>query len=473
MRFSFFGLVGATLVLAACGDSGDMMDAGTDDAAADARAGDAGHDAGHDAGTDAGMDSGIGVDAGPSCTTGCDIVEITAGYRHSCARRENGTVLCWGRNQWGELGDGVPAHGETCVLESGMTADCSSRPVSVAGLTDAQSLKSHSCPSTCSLKPDGSYACWGWAFTVPTGMSEPMIRRTATIDTNLMGALSIAPAFVDLCLVRADHTVGCFGSNSSGENGNGTLAAQYTVVDALVDATAVPAVKVANVSQVAMSGHTCALQMDGHIQCWGSNQSGELGDGSGVHTRCTSGSVFYDCSETAVQVQTIDDAIAVDVGDGYSCAIRGDHSVWCWGTGIFGQLGNGDTTHDHNTPDQVTGITTAVQISTGSNTACAVLMDGTAECWGLNHHGTLGAGPGTHSNCTDGTGSYDCSGTPVAVMGVTDATQVAVGTAHACVLHATGDVDCWGLNDDHETGQISGTTGVDDVSMPSHVNIPL
>ena len=71
--------------------------------------------------------------------------------------------------------------------------------------------------------------------------------------------------------------------------------------------------------------------------------------------------------------------------------------------------------------------------------------------------------------CASGTDSYNCSSTPVIVMGISDATQIAVDSSHACVLHATGDVDCWGLNTAHQTGQLSGTGGIDDVVAPMRV----
>lgn len=474
-------VMGSALAMVACGGGGDATDAGPGDGSSgDGSGGDGGHDAGRDAGTDAGRDAGI--DAGPSCTTGCNIVEITAGFRHSCARRANGTVLCWGRNRWNELGDARASHGDAlpCLMESGIPIDCSAVPVPVAGLLDAQSVKSHGSPSTCSRKMDGSYACWGWAFAQPTGMSSPAIRMSATIEPELMGATAIGPTWVDLCEVRADGTVRCMGGNHSGENGDGTRSNHLTMVDALVDAAATPVVPVTGATQVAMSSHTCALLATGHIQCWGANQAGELGDGVTTHSTCLDGSGNpYDCISTAVDVLTIDDATQVDVGDGYTCALRSDHTVWCWGSGSLGALGQGDML-DHNTPVQVMGITNAMQISTGSDAACAVLSDGTVECWGFNHHRTLGDGLTAHVTsggapitCADGTGTYDCSPTPVVVSGVSDATQVAVGSAHACLLHATGDVDCWGLNTDHQTAQISGTSGIDDVGTPTLVHFPL
>src|SRR6185369_7938112 len=125
--------------------------------------------------------------------------------------------------------------------------------------------------------------------------------------------------------------------------------------------------------------------------------------------------------------------------------------------------GQGDTV-DQPMPVQVPGLANVAQISTGEDTACAVLTDGHVKCWGYNHHGTVGDGVSAHMLCTAGEGMYDCAPTPVDVveMGasgltpITEGVKVSAGSEHVCLLRASGDVYCWGRNGDHQTGQNMG-----------------
>ena len=119
----------------ACGGTSSDEDAGPADA------GDETPDAGT-MGTDAGgeEDAGAAVDAGPQgCQMGCGIVELSVGILHVCGRRENGEVLCWGRNQESQLGDGRLRH-EQCNDPGTEPEDCSSTPVNVRYLDGTRRL---------------------------------------------------------------------------------------------------------------------------------------------------------------------------------------------------------------------------------------------------------------------------------------------------------------------------------------------
>jgi alpha-tubulin suppressor-like RCC1 family protein len=166
-------------------------------------------------------------------------------------------------------------------------------------------------------------------------------------------------------------------------------------------------------------GHACALLSNATVKCWGSNRTGELGDGT--HTRRL----------TAVAVQGLADAISVSAGFRMSCALLADGTVRCWGANDLGQLGDGTTT-SRSTPVAVQGLTGAVAVSAGSSSACALLADHTVVCWGDNSRGELGNGTRVGSP------------TPAAVPGLNDITAISTDDQHACALHATGSVSCWG-----------------------------
>lgn len=176
--------------------------------------------------------------------------------------------------------------------------------------------------------------------------------------------------------------------------------------------------------------HACGMRTDRTIACWGFNGFGELGDGTTADTWVP-----------PVTVSGIDDAAAVSAGNRFTCAVRAGGSVWCWGEGGAGQLGNGQQ-NDSATPVQVTGINDAIDVTTGSAFACALRDGFTVSCWGLNQLGQLGNG-----TVTNNTGNP----TPVAVE-ISDATTVTAGWNHACARRSDSTVWCWGGNGDGATG---------------------
>ncbi len=166
-------------------------------------------------------------------------------------------------------------------------------------------------------------------------------------------------------------------------------------------------------------GHACALLSDATVKCWGSNRSGQLGDGT--RTRRL----------TAVAVRGLAGATSVSAGEAVSCALLADRTARCWGDNRYGQLGDGTTT-SRSAPVAVQGLSGAVAVSAGGSNTCAVLVDHTVVCWGDNSRGALG------------NGTRVSSPTPVAVPGLNDITAVGTGWGHVCALHANRTVSCWG-----------------------------
>lgn len=232
------------------------------------------------------------------------------------------------------------------------------------------------------------------------------------------------------CAVLTGGTVECWGFNNDGQLGNGSTATSLVpvTVDGITDATA-----------VAVGGEqTCVLRNIGTVQCWGEGTTDNGGENSYV----------------PVTVSGITNAIAIAVGDA-DCALLSGGTVQCWGDNSIGELGNNDLPMDSAVPVTVSGITNAVAVAAGGADNCALLNDGTVQCWGQNNDGQVGNG--TRTGDSVGVEGDIAVPVPVSVIGLTNAVSVAVDGEDACALLSDGTVQCWGGNDHGELGNGTAT----------------
>jgi alpha-tubulin suppressor-like RCC1 family protein len=158
--------------------------------------------------------------------------------------------------------------------------------------------------------------------------------------------------------------------------------------------------------------------------------------------------------------QPLSGVTGVSAGWDHTCALTAEGGVKCWGLNVDGALGNG-TTVDSATPVDVVGLSgEAVALAAGLGHTCALIETGSVQCWGSNVIGQLGDG----QSC-----GADYCATPVDVTGLADAVAVTADTLHTCALTQTGEVKCWGVNDDGELGDGSHsnirTTPVDVIGL--------
>jgi alpha-tubulin suppressor-like RCC1 family protein len=357
-----------------------------------------------------------------------DAIAIAAGARHACAVRSGeGTVVCWGADDTGQLGDG----GGSDQLA----------PVAVPGVSGATAVIAGA-GFSCALLADRTAVCWGDDSDGELGDGAPSpTPRAPTPVAGLAGVRALAAHWQHACALLTDGTVACWGSNTSGQLGDGTTTNRPQPV-------AVPGL--GRVVAVATGlSHTCAMAAGG-VHCWGSNSQGQIGNG-------TSDATTPVLQPTLVQI--VIDPVAIDAGAQHTCIARLGGQVLCWGQNTSGQLGEGTMT-SLTEPVPVLGLGNAGAVATGATFSCAATADGAIFCWGDDHYGQLGDGRAV------------VSPQPATLAGSVDG--VAAGGAHSCAVRRglTADTDafvCWGSD---QAGQL-GDNDDTDRGVPAPIKVDL
>jgi alpha-tubulin suppressor-like RCC1 family protein len=198
--------------------------------------------------------------------------------------------------------------------------------------------------------------------------------------------------------------------------------------------------------------HNCVVKGAGDLMCWGMNETAQLGDGT-----------ITDRSAPIDAIVLASAAAASAPGLAHTCVLTSQGGVQCWGSGPYGQLGNGTFTYRSTTPVDVVGLGSGVQdLVSAYAFSCAITTGGGAKCWGDNREGQLG------------NGTTDDSAVPVDVTGLGSGVRsIAGGIYHACAVTAGGGVKCWGKNTSGRLGDgttTSSTTPVDVVGLDSGVS---
>jgi len=184
------------------------------------------------------------------------------------------------------------------------------------------------------------------------------------------------------------------------------------------------------------NGFSCAVKTDGTVWCWGNGQYLATGQGAGVNNVPT-------------QVGGVTSAVAVSAGYYHACALRSNGTIYCWGQGDDGQIGDGANA-DNQSGVAVSGITTAVAVAAGENFTCAALADGSAQCWGGNMMGQIGNG-GFSRALTPETVQLAAGGNLSGAVGIT------AGNDHACAVTSSKTAFCWGADYNGMLGSAAGT----------------
>lgn len=284
--------------------------------------------------------------AGDGSTAGDDLavmhelsnaVALAVGASHACAVLDDGTVRCWGANDRAQLGN---RSGEVWSL-----------PVVVEGISDAVAIDAAE-ETTCVVTRRATVVCWG-------GLEEYFPGPGPTELPGLQGVIDVALGSLrdQVSVLTSDGGVLTWGEPIG--SGSGVAEVQLGPV--------IPGAVELDAGQF----HLCARTDAGQVQCWGSNNEyGVLGRDSNLRR-----------SAEPLLIDGWSDVVALGAGESHNCVVRADGSVWCWGRGSRGNLGDGQEASS-SVPVQVNGVENARALSRGGEGSCAILADTSALCWG-------------------------------------------------------------------------------------------
>jgi len=274
---------------------------------------------------------------------------------------------------------------------------------------------------------------WGANFRSQIGDGTADERHVPTLINGLSGDLYrlYGGRFHSFAL-RYDGVAFAWGSNEYGELGDGTTTNRPSPVF-LTGLTGITDLAIGNF-------HSVALRSDGTVWTWGNNDLGQLGDGTST-SRVTPG-----------QVPTLSNIVQVAASDYHSFALRADGSVWAWGSNGLGQLGDG-TTIKRTKPVLITGLPFITQLSAGRSHTLALALSTLVFAWGNNSSAQIG----------DGTTTARLRPVQLSVSLVK---QVAAGLNYSVVLREDGTLLSWGAND---VGQLGNGTITPLQYLPGYV----
>jgi len=320
-------------------------------------------------------------------------VGVSVGTSFACASLSNGKVNCWGT--------GILGHG---------TNSSSTAPVEVAGISTATTAISVGHSHACVVLASGSIKCWGTAASGElgngsfSGVDSCVVPNdcsfTPVTVSGISTAQSVSAGNNSTCALLADNSVRCWGLNSNGDLGTNNT----------VNASSPAAVAANSVTQLSTGKryHTCVVDSGHSVLCWGFNRYAQLGTGTDIGPQ-TCGS--YSCSMNDLPVSGINSATHVASGPSFTCALLADQTVKCWGINNYGEVGNQSSSGPDTcgfdkcafNPTTVVGLMGVTALAAGTNFACAITTAKNVKCWGTIESYTFPtlAAISQNSNTTD------------------------------------------------------------------------
>jgi hypothetical protein len=302
------------------------------------------------------------------------VLHVALGEATQYALLEGGTVVAWGTNDEGQLGNGpMGASGEL-----GRYPKPSVTPVRVTGLTDIVQIAA-GWKHAVALRKDGTVWAWGRRDNgeIGDGKSEGLRALRAIGPTRvpgLEGITQIAVARSHNLALQADGRVMAWGSNSDGELGNGERLTGWTPT-VVIGIDRVVSIAAGTGGGKGLSG---AIRSDGTVWLWGTNTSAQMGNGLGPLSPDDAGGRVLQ----PVPVAGVAGAKSFSLGDGHVAVLLRDGTLRMWGHDGWGQIGVGTSGFYHEKPTRVTAISGVADVYLGGAHSFAVRTDSTFWIWG-------------------------------------------------------------------------------------------
>lgn len=342
---------------------------------------------------------GVRCAAGSVCALGsCRAVarsQLSTNGATNCAVDVDHAMRCWGAFLGGELGAPEYATDSNCIRVPG----------------EAPRVVEGGDHNHCTLDAGGRVACWG---DIPMlGDDTPLGSRYPVSIPGFDGVTSVSVGTQGACVVRADASVWCWGSNIA------NFFVTWNIDYPMVTRTPVALPGLVDVAQVSVMQYAgCALLRNGTVSCWGARGDWFIPSGSDPSSR------------EPVRIGGLENIVSIAVGATHACAVEAPGFARCWGHNTMGELGvsSGDSTEAL----RVEGLTDVVEVVVGTSHSCARVASGAVWCWGDDTSGQLGDG------------RQVSRATPARVTGLDDAVDLAAAQERTCARRRTGAVVCWG-----------------------------
>ena len=378
------------------------------------------------------------------------IMQTVNGNGYSLALSADGTVYAWGRNEYGQLGNGVTATNSPIPV----AVKIAGTPIEGKTIVQISAKVWYAL----ALASDGTVYAWGrneygqlGNGVTATNSPIPVVVKTTGTSMDGKTIMQVAAGATHSLALATDGTIYAWGKNEYGQLGNDSTINSPIPVAVKTTGTPMDGKKIIQIH--AGYEHSLALASDGTVYAWGRNNYGQLGknDATDAHI------------PTAVRTLGTPMAgkiiVQLAAGNSQSMALASDGTVYTWGWNRYGQLGNGTTMNSRIPVAVVTAGTplagkTISQIAAGNAHALAMTDDGTMYTWGWNQHGQLGNNSTINSSLPV---IVKTTGTPLAGKMITQITSG--GSPNSLVLANDGTMYTWGWNRYGQLG--NGTTGMD------------
>jgi alpha-tubulin suppressor-like RCC1 family protein len=301
--------------------------------------------------------SRLSCDNGSMRCQGC-VKALALGAAHGCALEYDGSVWCWGKNDHGQLGDGT-TDDKPAAVRVHLASD-----LPLPKIAQITAGANH----TCGVEPGGGASwCWGDDSSGQLGHGGSNPINPVPSQTQLGPSLTVVAGAHHTCgIANSSNTVWCWGLNDVGQLGSGSIGGSVNAPVPTVDKSGQLKANALGSGET----HSCAIRTDGTLWCWGSDDAGELGDGSKGSPR---GPVQVPVLGTHAQ--------KVAGGAHFSCALTDDGSVVCFGQNDRGQCGQ--KAGDPVVVPTTVGFDAATSVAAGGAQACARRDTGSRlQCWG-------------------------------------------------------------------------------------------